>query len=158
MILSTLALNVAPLAHIGLALIGEGLLHDPADGKYSNAAEVLARYGLKPQVLEAKDGLSLVNGTQFITGIGSEALELSYIISQIAQPVAALSFTALRGFPEAFDERVHNVRPHVGQKVVAHIMRDLLPEKYCDPDYEKDVQDPYSLRYIFIFFCVILIN
>ena len=67
--------DLVPLAHIGLSVIGEGLVYDPKIKKYDKAHEVLARNGLLKAELRAKDGLSLINGTQFICGVGSCAVE-----------------------------------------------------------------------------------
>ncbi len=74
---------MAPLAHIALGLMGEGSMYDPKTKQYSPSEEVLRSHGLKPVVLGAKDGLSLVNGTQFITGVGSHALEAALIACQV---------------------------------------------------------------------------
>jgi histidine ammonia-lyase len=137
--------DLAPLAHIGLALIGEGKIWDPKIKEYDNASVVLQRYGLAPVDLGPKDGLSLVNGTQFITGIGSCALEGGIISTKIAQPIAACSLIALEGIVAAMDRRVSACRPHPGQIAVSAIMRHLIPTGTNDP-ITTDVQDPYSLR------------
>ena len=138
--------DLAPLAHIALGAMGEGLMHDANTNTWGPADEMLARYDIKPAVLKAKDGLSLVNGTQFITGVGSEALENSIRACQVAQPIMALSLVSLHGHINAFDARVHNeARPHAGAIVVAECIRNLVPpESHLITPH--DVQDAYSLR------------
>jgi histidine ammonia-lyase len=106
---------------------------------------VLSAYGLRPATFAAKDGLSLVNGTQFITGVGSLALEHGISCVKVAQPVAALSMLAMYGHTNAFDARVFATRPHVGSARVAEVMRRLVPRGSNNPT-SKDVQDPYSIR------------
>lgn len=106
--------DLVPLAHIGLSLIGEGLIHDPKTGRYEAAETVLARYGLKKAELKAKDGLSLINGTQFICGVGSCAVEEAVTVIKSVNAIAALSLIALKGHPAAFDERVQMIRIHAG--------------------------------------------
>jgi histidine ammonia-lyase len=106
--------DLVPLAHIGLSAIGEGLIYDPKTKKYENTQEVFKRYGLQKAELKAKDGLSLINGTQFICGVGSYALEESLQIIKSIQAICALSLIALKGHPAAFDERVQMIRIHPG--------------------------------------------
>lgn len=106
---------------------------------------MLAAYGLRPATFGAKDGLSLVNGTQFITGVGSVALEQGISCAKAAQPIAALSMLAMHGHTNAFDARVFASRPHVGSARVAEVMRCLVPPGSNSPT-TKDVQDPYSIR------------
>jgi histidine ammonia-lyase len=136
-----------PLAHIGLSVIGEGLVWDPKTKKYEPAAEVFKRYGLSPAELKAKDGLSLINGTQFICGVGSCAVEEALTIVKSIQAISALSLIALKGHPAAFDERVQMIRIHPGQNVVGEMMRELVPQG-SNVENQYDVQDPYSLRCI----------
>jgi histidine ammonia-lyase len=139
--------DLAPLAHIALGCIGEGAMRDPSRGHgFFPAGEVLQAHGIAPAQLRAKDGLAMVNGTQFITGVGSQALEGALVAAQVAQPITALTLVALNGFTAAFDERVHEVcRPHPGSAVVAHCLRLLAPPGDHD-ETNQDVQDCYSLR------------
>jgi len=137
--------DLAPLAHIALGLSGEGLIHNPRTNAFEPAPSVLREYNLEPAKFVAKDGLSLVNGTQFITGVGSQALEAGIICAQVAQPIAALTLVALNGHMNAFDARVHECRPHVGSATVARIVRGLVPPN-SHTTTDKDVQDFYSLR------------
>jgi histidine ammonia-lyase len=108
---------------------------------------VLARYGLQRAELKAKDGLSLINGTQFICGVGSVALEEAITIIKSINAICSLSVIALKGHPAAFDERVQLIRIHPGQNAVGEIMRELVPYG-SNVENEFDVQDPYSLRCI----------
>lgn len=139
--------DLAPLAHIALGVMGEGLIWDPKQNAYCDAADVFKRYGMTPARLSPKDGLSLVNGTQFITGVGSFALEGSIRLLQIAQPVAAMTLVSMMGHMDAFDHRVAESRPHAGGMVTSRIMRGLVPPGQNDA-FKFDVQDPYSIRCI----------
>ncbi|CAM9247137.1 unnamed protein product, partial [Ectocarpus fasciculatus] len=137
--------DLAPLAHVALGLMGEGMMFDPKANKYAPADEALEAHGLLPVILGPKDGLSLVNGTQFITGVGSFALEAAIRCCQVAQPVAALSVVSVEGHRNAYDHRVAECRPHPGFNVVAGMMRDLIPAGSAATT-TKDVQDAYSMR------------
>ena len=137
--------DLAPLAHVALGLMGEGMMYDPKIKGYRPAAEALEAHGLHPVTLGAKDGLSLVNGTQFITGVGSFALEAAIRSCQIAQPIAALSVVSVEGHTNAYDHRVAECRPHPGFNVVSGIMRDLIPHD-SHSITKKDVQDAYCMR------------
>jgi histidine ammonia-lyase len=139
--------DLAPLAHIALGLIGEGKIFDPQEGKYLPAAQVLSSHGLSPASLQAKDGLSLVNGTQFITGIGSFALQGGINCMQVIQPISALGLVALHGHMKAMDPRVFQSRPHVGSALVSKVIRALIPPNSHETT-TKDVQDYYSIRCI----------
>ena len=116
--------DLAPLAHMALLLVGEGLAWS-ANGPIPGA-QALADAGLQSVVLEAKEGLALINGTQFITALGSLAAERFGRLAALADEVAGLSLEALRGSRAAFDPRIHAARPHPGQVAVADHMRSLL--------------------------------
>jgi histidine ammonia-lyase len=88
-----------------------------------------------------------MNGTQFICGIGSMALEQAITIMKSIQPISALTFMSMKGHPSAFDVSIHRIRMHPGQIAVAEIMRELLPAGQT-VENTKDVQDPYSLKCI----------
>lgn len=137
--------DLAPLAHIALGLIGEGKIFDPREGRYLPAAQVLSSHGLSPASLQAKDGLSLVNGTQFITGVGSFALQAGINCLQVIQPIAALALVSINGHMKAMDPRVFQSRPHVGSALVSKIIRGLIPPGSHETT-TKDVQDYYSIR------------
>lgn len=140
--------DLAPLAHMALLLVGEGLAwsEPPIPGGVA-----LARAGLGPVVLQAKEGLALINGTQFITALGNLAVAKFAALAELADEIAGLSLEALRGSRKAFDPRIHAARPHPGQLRVAERMRELLGPTSPIAESHQDchrVQDAYSLRCI----------
>lgn len=140
--------DLAPLAHLAAVLIGEG--EAIVGGERLPGGEALRRAGLWPVVLEAKEGLSLVNGTQMMTAIGAAAAIDARALVRQADIVAALTIDASRGTDVAFDERIHATRPHPGQVAAAANLRALMAgsairESHRGPECKK-VQDPYSLR------------
>ncbi len=139
--------DLAPLAHMALPLIGQGFFWN-ADGQSEPAADVLARYGMSPIALGAKDGLSLINGTQFMAAYGAWVLHRATKLVRTADILAAMSLEALQGSAHPFDERIHNARPHPGQLDVARNMRGLLVESEILESHRDcgKVQDPYCLR------------
>jgi histidine ammonia-lyase len=139
--------DLAPLAHMALMLVGEGLAW--RDGKQVPGAGALKAEGLEPIQLQAKEGLALINGTQLITSLGCLALQRLRNLTSLADEIAALSLEALRGSRAAFDPRIHAARPHPGQIEVAANLRRLLGETSEIADSHRDchrVQDSYSLR------------
>src|SRR5256712_4848618 len=139
--------DLAPLAHLALALIGEGECVDE-NGKRLASAESLRRAQIKPLVLEAKEAVSLINGTQGMLAVGVLALLAADRLVDSADVIGALTLDALRGTDVAFDERIHNVRPHSGQLTTSANLRKMLEgsqlrESHRDCDR---VQDAYSLR------------
>ncbi len=141
--------DLAPLAHLALSLIGEGEVEVEGDGyRLVPASEALAQAGLVPLVLEAKEGLSLVNGTQCMTAIGALALLDAEDACRLADIAGAMSLEALKGTPRAFDARIQAARPHPGQGVVAGNLRRLLADSGIVDSHRNcgKVQDPYSLR------------
>lgn len=138
--------DLVPLAHIGLNLIGEGRCWDPMEGRYVPCDfHLLRKYGLKQADLKAKDGLALINGTQFICGVGSAAMGNAIRLIRVAHVIGAMSLVALRGHPEAFDKKIMAVRNHPGGVASAALLRKLVPVGSNIPN-KDDVQDPYSLR------------
>ena len=139
--------DLAPLAHMALLLVGEG---EAWDGSGSiPGGQALAKAGLDPVILEAKEGLALINGTQLITALGNLAVARLLDWLPLADEIAALSLEALRGSRAAFDPRIHQARPHPGQLQVAEHMRQLLGEssEICASHQDcHRVQDAYSLR------------
>jgi histidine ammonia-lyase len=143
--------DLAPLSHLALVLIGEGRAR--VAGVEMSGAEALRHAGLAPIRLAAKEGLALINGTQFMTAIGALALLEAEHLSDMADFSGAMSCEALRGTATAFDARIHAVRPHPGQVDVARRMREILLSggKSAIAKSHVDctrVQDPYSLRCI----------
>src|SRR2546430_3892289 len=139
--------DLAPLAHLALALIGEGECVDE-NGKRLLSAEALRRAQIKPLVLEAKEAVSLINGTQGMLAVGILALLAAETLVNSADVIGALTLDALRGTDVAFDERIHKVRPHNGQLTTATNLRKMLEgSQLRDSHRDCDrVQDAYSLR------------
>ncbi len=141
--------DLAPLAHLALALIGEGECFDEAGSRISSA-EALRRAQIKPLVLEAKEAVSLINGTQAMLAVGTLMLLAAETLVDSADVVGALSCDALKGTNVAFDERIQKARPHAGQIKTAANLRRLLEDseiRYSHRDCGR-VQDAYSLRCI----------
>lgn len=139
--------DLAPLAHMALVLLGMGEAF--AQGKRQPGAEALARAGLSPLALEAKEGLALINGTQAMTGVGALAVYDALALYKSVSIASALSFQALKGITDALDPRVHELRRQPGQKACAEDMRRLVEgSALTTRQGEQRVQDPYTLRCI----------
>lgn len=136
--------DLAPLAHLSLALLGRGTVS--LRGVEMPAAEALAKCGLSPLTLGAKEGLALINGTQYITGYGTLALLRARNLAATADIAAAMSLEAMRGSMAPFDERLHAARPHAGARHTARNIRELLDGSTLREGAAGAVQDPYSLR------------
>jgi histidine ammonia-lyase len=141
--------DLAPLAHLALALIGEGECMDET-GRRIPSADALGQAQLKPLVLEAKEAVSLINGTQAMLGIGALALLAAETLVDSADVIGALTLDALRGTDVAFDERIHKARPHAGQLQTASNLRHMLEGSQIRESHRDcgRVQDAYSLRCI----------
>ncbi|PYV96450.1 MAG: histidine ammonia-lyase [Acidobacteria bacterium] len=141
--------DLAPLAHLALALIGEGECLDETGNRFPGT-EALRRAQITPLVLEAKEAVSLINGTQGMLGVGTLALWEGEILVDSADVIGALTLDALRGTDVAFDERIHKVRPHAGQFKTAANLRRLLDGSQIRASHRDcaRVQDAYSLRCI----------
>jgi histidine ammonia-lyase len=139
--------DLAPLAHLALAMMGEGEVVD-ANGRYSPAGPALAAAGLVPAVYEAKEGLALINGTQFMTSLGALALLRAERLAQTADIAGAMSVEAQKGTSAPFDPRLQALRPHPGQAIVATNLRNLLNGSEIKESHVNcgRVQDAYSLR------------
>jgi histidine ammonia-lyase len=139
--------DLAPLAHLALTLIGEGEAF--LDSERMPARDALQRRGLKGVVLTAKEGLALINGTQLMTAIGLLAVADAENILDVADIAGAMALDAVRGTNRAFDARISQARPHVGQVHVAAHLRALTSDSQIMASHRHDahrVQDPYSLR------------
>jgi histidine ammonia-lyase len=139
--------DLAPLAHLALALIGEGECLDE-HGSRVPTAETLRRAQVKPLVLEAKEAVSLINGTQAMLAVGILALLAAETLADSADVIGSLTLDALQGTVVAFDERIHKARPHAGQLKTAANLRMMLEGSQIN-DSHRDcgrVQDAYSLR------------
>jgi histidine ammonia-lyase len=138
--------DLAPLAHLALALVGEGRVR--FEGRLQPAAEALRAAGLEPVRLEAKEGLALINGTQLMTAIAGLALAEAQRLARTADVAGALTLDALLGTDVAFDPRIHAARPHPGQAASARNLRLLLQGSAIRESHRDcgKVQDAYSLR------------
>src|SRR5215469_12511483 len=141
--------DLAPLAHLALALIGEGECMDET-GRRMASSEALRHAQIKPLVLEAKEAVSLINGTQAMLAIGTLALLAAETLVDSGDVIGALTLDALRGTDVAFDERIHRARPHPGQLKTAANLRRMLQGSQIRESHREcgRVQDAYSLRCI----------
>ncbi len=137
--------DLAPLAHLSLPLMGQGEVR--FQGRVLPAAKVLIEFDLEPMELEAKEGLAMLNGTQFMSAIGGELLTRLQRSAEEADRIAALSILAYGGSSDPFHPEVHRLRNHPGQLRVAERIRGLLLEQQDDWSSGR-VQDPYSFRCI----------
>jgi histidine ammonia-lyase len=138
--------DLAPLAHLALVLIGEG--EATAGGERLPGAAALARAGLEPIALSAKEGLALINGTHLMAAAGGLAVREAERLVDAATVATALSLEAFKGSTVPFDARLHALRPQPGQQAVADRLRALLagsPVVESHADCGR-VQDPYTLR------------
>ncbi|MFC2164521.1 histidine ammonia-lyase, partial [Acidobacteriota bacterium] len=140
--------DLAPLAHLASVMIGEGKAQ--YDGVEGDGIEILEMAGLEPCKLRAKEGLSLINGTQVMTAVGAKALHMALNLSELADIAGALTLEALRGTLTAFDDRIHQERPYQGQMDCAANLRRLLNKSEIIPSHKDcaKVQDSYTLRCI----------
>jgi len=139
--------DLAPLAHLALVVIGEGEAF--YQGERVAGGEAIRRAGLRPLALAAKEGLALLNGTQAMTAVGAMAVARGLRVARLADVAGAMSLEALMGTPAAFDARIHQARPHVGQVAAAeHLLRLLEGSEIREAHREHDsrVQDAYCLR------------
>jgi histidine ammonia-lyase len=138
--------DLAPLAHLALPLVGEG--EAELDGDVLSGGEALRRAGLQPEVLGAKEGLALINGTQFMAAIGALVLARAARLVRIADLAAAQSVEAVRGSRTPFAPEIQALRPHPGQVASAANLHALLDESEINESHRwcGRVQDAYSLR------------
>ncbi len=137
--------DLAPLAHLALVLIGEG--EATIDGELVPGAEALRRANLAPLTLRAKEGLALLNGTTLMVALGALNVRRAINLSLTADIAAALSLEALNGTDRAFDDRVHQLRPHPRQIDSARFLRHLVEDsRLLRGRHSLNVQDPYTLR------------
>lgn len=141
--------DLVQLSHLVLTMMGKGkVLYEDI---LMDSSIALKKIGLEPLRLSAKEGLALINGTQLMTGYGALIMFAAAQLCKIADIAAAMSFEALKGTDTAFDERIHNLRPHEGQKISAANLRKLIAGSEIRESHRKDdprVQDAYSLRCI----------
>lgn len=138
--------DLAPLAHLALPLLGKGkVVHDNQEYE---AETILEKFNWKPIKLEAKEGLALLNGTQFMSAYGVYLLLMSHKTSYLADIIASISLDAFDGRLDPFHDLVHAVRPHPGQRKVARRFNEFLKGSELITREKEHVQDPYSFRCI----------
>ncbi len=140
--------DLAPLAHLSLVLIGEGEATIGDDPVLLAGRDALARAGLEPVELAAKEGLALINGTQASAAVAALALLGAERLARVTDIAAALSIDGLRGSFHPFEARVHDPRPHPGQRTSAANLLALLQDSAINHSHENcgRVQDAYSMR------------
>ncbi|MBN8566346.1 MAG: histidine ammonia-lyase [Flavobacteriales bacterium] len=136
--------DLAPLAHLSLPLLGEGEVF--FEGKKIHSKEVLAHFNWKPIVLQSKEGLALLNGTQFMSAYGVYILLKSYKLSYLADLIGTISLEGFDGRIDPFNELIHLVRPHKGQIETAQRITEFLDGSEIINQKKVHVQDPYSFR------------
>jgi len=139
--------DLAPLAHLALTLIGEGEVFFRGERVPSLVA--LRTAGLQPLILEAKEGLSLLNGTQAMAATGGLAVLRAITVTRLFDMAGAMSLEALKGTPTPFDARIHEARPHAGQLAAAWHLLELLADSQIRESHRRNdtrVQDAYCLR------------
>ena len=138
--------DLAPLAHLTLPLLGLGEVY--MDGKKISAEEANKKFGWKPLELQSKEGLALLNGTQFMSAHGVYILLRAMNLEKWASVTGALSLEGYDGRTDPFISQLHDIRPHTGQKVIAARFRKLQSGSSIAEGSKKHVQDPYSFRCI----------
>ena len=136
--------DLAPLAHLSLPLLNMGEVY--VNGEIRQASEVMTKRGLQPITLQSKEGLALLNGTQFMSAYGVYACICADKISDAADVIGALSLDAFDGRIEPFNQEVHIIRPHTGQLKTAKRIAELLKGSEIIKQPKTHVQDPYSFR------------
>lgn len=138
--------DLAPLAHVSLPLIGLGEVY--YKGRKKDAAEVLQELGWEPIQLKSKEGLALLNGTQFMSAFGVATLIKAFHLAELSDIIGALSLEAFDGRIEPFNDLVHQIRHHKGQIDTAARFRHILKGSTIISREKQHVQDPYSFRCI----------
>ena len=136
--------DLAPLAHMSLPLIGKGEVD--FEGKRYPGEEILKKFGWEKIRLQSKEGLALLNGTQFMSAYGIHLVLKAYKLSYLADLIGTLSLEAYDGNISPFDELIHYVRPHNGQINTAKRIKEFLQDSELIAQPKKHVQDPYSFR------------
>ncbi len=138
--------DLAPLAHMSLPLLGFGEVYFKGAKMASN--EMLDNIGIEPITLQSKEGLALLNGTQFMSAYGVSSLLKIFRLSELADIIGAISLDAYDGRIEPFFDEIHQIRPHRGQIETAKRIRNLLEGSSLITQDKEHVQDPYSFRCI----------
>jgi histidine ammonia-lyase len=138
--------DLAPLAHLVLPLLGMGEVF--YNGERYQTVTILRKTGLSPVELKSKEGLALLNGTQFMSAFGVYVMAKALRLSRVADVASAISLEAYDGRPDPFFECVQAIRPHKGQRTTAESFRKMLEGSQLISRYKAHVQDPYSFRCI----------
>jgi len=138
--------DLAPLAHMSLPLIGLGEVY--FKGEKTKTESILKKFNWEPIRLQSKEGLALLNGTQFMSAYGVISLLKIFRLSEMADIIGAISLDAFDGRIEPFMDELHQIRHHKGQIQTAARIRDLLADSELISQYKEHVQDPYSFRCI----------
>jgi len=138
--------DLAPLAHLSLPLLGEGEV--VFEGKKVPTSVVMKQFDWKPIVLQSKEGLALLNGTQFMSAYGTHILLKAIKYSYLADLIGTISLEGFDGRQEPFNELIHFIRPHKGQIVTANRVNEFLEGSEIITQPKAHVQDPYSFRCI----------
>jgi len=136
--------DLAPLAHLALPLIGKGKVI--FEGIHYSGQEILEKFKWNKITLQSKEGLALLNGTQFMSAYGVSVLQKSFKLSYLADVFGSLSLDAFDGRIEPFSDLIHLVRPHNGQLKTAKKIKEILSESEIIVQDKKHLQDPYSFR------------
>lgn len=136
--------DLSPLAHLSLPLLGKGEVY--FQGRRMSAAEALRELGLKPITLKSKEGLALLNGTQFMSAYGIWSVLQAHKLTYLADLIGTVSLEAFDGRKEAFDELLHLIRSHKGQLTTASNITEFLEGSELINKHKEHVQDPYSFR------------
>ncbi len=138
--------DLAPLAHLVLPLLGLGEVY--YKGERKDSAEVLNKLGMEILELKSKEGLALLNGTQFMSAFGVSLCIKVFRLAELADIIGALSLDSFDGRIEPFHELIQEIRPYEGQKLTARKVREVLKGSELQEGYKAHVQDPYSFRCI----------
>ena len=139
--------DLAPLSHMSLVVLGKGEAY--YNGLRMSGAEAMKAAGISTHRLQAKEGLALINGTQAMTAVGTLAYWDAYVVARSADVIASMTLEGLNGLESAFDARVHAVRPHRGQQLVAENIRKMTAQsQIIESSRGLRVQDAYTLRCI----------
>ncbi len=138
--------DLAPLAHLSLPLLGMGKVL--MGGSVISSEEMLKKMSWEPIGLKSKEGLALLNGTQFMNAYGLWSVFKAYKLSYLADAIGSMSLEGFDGRIEPFDELVHKLRPHKGQMKTAANIREMLAGSQLIENQKEHVQDPYSFRCI----------
>ena len=138
--------DLAPLAHMSLALLGLGQAN--FNSIKTDVKSIYKKLGWEPINLLSKEGLALLNGTQFMSAYGVWSIIISKRLSYFADLIGAISLEGFDGRGECFNELIHKIRPHGGQIKTAKNIRDFLKGSSIQANFKEHVQDPYSFRCI----------